>query len=400
MKEKIIQSILQCESMDKILEQCSLFLHNPLVIINETFDIVTYYHQSVVEDEVWNEAVQRGYVTLEFGNVLNRWPNENTKGVYSSITTNSINMKNRRFYKIELNNTFLGYLNILEEYQDLDQCSVADYDFVVSILAKELFTNDHHLQDNSNERFLMKLLKNNFVDFNHFRESLLKTSIHIERSHRVLCMDLQKFISYEAKNDVFKNELLALFPNAITIIEQNVLSILIEENVFQQLQILENESILLFCKKYKIKIGLSDSFDDLFHFSMFQKNAFASIFLSKYLIEEDGIIFYDQVRVYDFISQSSRELLMQCCKKVILDIYAFDKKSGSDFLKTLFIYIATKHSIKTTSKIMFVHRNTITYRIKRMKDLFGIDFLNHFLEFDYYFSCQILQVLENNFIKS
>lgn len=213
----------------------------------------------------------------------------------------------------------------------------------------------------------------------------------------VLCIDLNNFISYDAKNDSFKNQLLSFFPNAITIVDNNVLSILIEENQFNNISIID---LTQFCSKNKLIIGCSDAFNDLYDFNVHQLNALSSVVNSEYLIDNHNfIIEYDQVRVFDFISKSNREYLLSCCKNVINEIYKYDQSKNSEFLKTLYIYLATKHSVRETSNILYLHRNTITYRIKKIKDLFGIDFDNRFLEFEYIFSCQIIQVIENNFLK-
>lgn len=399
MKQEIIQSVLNCDSLDHVLEKCSIYINNPLVLITETFDIIAYANHIDVQDEIWNKAVNRGYITLEFGTVLSHFPNPDTNGKYHCITTNSINLKNRRFYKVELNNMLLGYLNILEEYQDLNECNHEQYDFIVAVLAKELYINQNIALKNTNERFFMKLVRKNFVDYNHYKESISKTTINPTKKHRVLNIDLNHFISYEAKNDLFKNELLTMFPNAITIMNDRILSILIEEPIISINDLFDEIKLNFFCIKHNIKIGCSDAFDDLFNCTNYNQNALDCLILNTYLIEQQPVIFYSDVAVYDLITKSNKEDLLKTCNNNIFSIYEYDQKEGTDFLKTLFIYIATKHSIKETANTLFIHRNTVTYRIQRIKELFDIHLDKPFNEFDYYFSCQIIQVVDNNFIK-
>lgn len=42
-------------------------------------------------------------------------------------------------------------------------------------------------------------------------------------------------------------------------------------------------------------------------------------------------------------------------------------------LTTIEVYFGNKMSIKDTSQAMFLHRNTVTYRINKFKDLYKID---------------------------
>lgn len=54
----------------------------------------------------------------------------------------------------------------------------------------------------------------------------------------------------------------------------------------------------------------------------------------------------------------------------------FDNKNSADvdeMLNTIEVYFKNKMSIKETSKVMFLHRNTIAYRINKFKDLYKID---------------------------
>lgn len=156
MKDNIISSVLMCKSLQTILEQCSLFVNNPLVIISETFDIIAFANDKIVNDDIWNDAMNRGYITLEFGSTLNKWSTpDNHGGKYDAITFEMINENRRRFYKIKVNNQFIGYLNILESYQNLDKVSDDDYDFIVQVLAKELSIHQINHNEGSDERFIM-----------------------------------------------------------------------------------------------------------------------------------------------------------------------------------------------------------------------------------------------------
>ncbi|MWV45475.1 PucR family transcriptional regulator [Paenibacillus sp. HJL G12] len=50
-----------------------------------------------------------------------------------------------------------------------------------------------------------------------------------------------------------------------------------------------------------------------------------------------------------------------------------DKENGTNYLSTLYHYLATGGSLNETSKRMYIHRNSVNYRIDRIKTITGFD---------------------------
>ncbi len=139
MKEELIQSILQGESFEQVVDKAAKYLNNPLVIINNSYNIIAHSSCIKIDDLIWNNAVSRGYITLEFATTLNHWHTLKDKNrKYECMTVDQINERRRRFYKLEINHQLLGYLNITEVKHDFDDLDEECYYFVSQVLAKEL----------------------------------------------------------------------------------------------------------------------------------------------------------------------------------------------------------------------------------------------------------------------
>ncbi len=65
---------------------------------------------------------------------------------------------------------------------------------------------------------------------------------------------------------------------------------------------------------------------------------------------------------------------LQCLYKTYLEpIIEYDKYCGTDYLDFIFSYLQYDGHIKTISEKMFLHRNTVHYRIKKIEELLGCD---------------------------
>lgn len=112
---QLVQLLLNGCTFDQLVEQCALFLKNPLVIIDNTYRIIAHSRSITAPDEVWTNAVKRGYVTLEFAATLNNWAALKDKDSrYERMTVSQITPLRRRFYHISFQGELLGYLNITE----------------------------------------------------------------------------------------------------------------------------------------------------------------------------------------------------------------------------------------------------------------------------------------------
>lgn len=74
------------------------------------------------------------------------------------------------------------------------------------------------------------------------------------------------------------------------------------------------------------------------------------------------------------LNQDHQIDLRNFCSPIILDIYEADKKNHTEYLDTLFTYICSGQSMKTSADAMNIHVNTMYMRVNKLKDEFKIDF--------------------------
>lgn len=58
--------------------------------------------------------------------------------------------------------------------------------------------------------------------------------------------------------------------------------------------------------------------------------------------------------------------------KEIQMLHTYDKEKDTEYCETLYQYLNCSRSLKKTCDILFTHRNTVLYRIRRMQDDFCI----------------------------
>lgn len=397
LREELIQSVLRGEGLDEIADKAANYLNNPVVIINNTYKIIAHSEHIQVDDYTWNNAVKRGYITLEFAATLNNWDKiKDQDREYECLTVNQINKFRRRFYKLSINSQLMGYLNITEVNGDFDDIEEECYYFVSQIFAREIMIQQQLINPNQNTRnedILLELTSGRYVNRLHFLERVQLSDLNIQSNYQVICSNLTNFLSYNADEDHFKNELISFFPSGTIIIFNKILIILIdlEHSLYIDFQL--EKGLDKYLKSKNLTIGISDTFHDLFEFKHYENQAIKAYENKKYLFDDFlNYAIYEQVKPYDLINQIPRGSLINYCNQKVWALYQHDKLHETNYFNTLHVYLQTNHSIKATASYLYLHRNTINYRILKIKELFKIDLddysmLNHLL-----LSCQIIQV--------
>ncbi|MEG2918426.1 MAG: helix-turn-helix domain-containing protein [Clostridium sp.] len=397
LREALVQSVLCGEDFDKITEKASQYLNNPVVIINNAYNIIAHSKLIQVEDITWNNAVKRGYITLEFAATLNNWNNikdENRK--YECLTVNKINNLRRRFYKLIINSQFMGYMNVTEVNGTFDDIDEDCYYFASQIFAKEIFIqqkNIPHSKHTRNEDILMELTSSNYVNRLHFVDHVQLSELNIKSQYRVVCSDLINFLSYNADEDYFKQELLSFFPSGTIIIMGKILIILIDVKHHSYTDFNCEKKLDKYLKSKKLTLGISDLFHDLFEFKRYETQAIKAYENKSSLLNDSlNYVFYEEVKSYDLLQQISKDDLIYFCNQKVWKLYEYDKTYGTDYLNTLHVYLNANHSIKITSSYLYLHRNTINYRIQKIKELFEIDLDDYTMLNQLLMSCHIVKV--------
>lgn len=90
------------------------------------------------------------------------------------------------------------------------------------------------------------------------------------------------------------------------------------------------------------------------------------------------------------------ELLYDYCSFDLLKILAYDCAHKTPYGDTLRTYLETGCSPALTAKILEIHRNTIDYRISRIRDLFGVTMDDHNLLFRFRLTFMILDFIKQS----
>ena len=114
---------------------------------------------------------------------------------------------------------------------------------------------------------------------------------------------------------------------------------------------------------------------------------------------DKGLFFYDAFKLVALcrsaLEDDKRLGKNQFVCRTALRIHSYDCKHDTEYLRTLLGYLNSRFSLSSTCKILHIHRNTVIYRIERLKTMFGVDFDSPWDCFNLLLSCHILDITKH-----
>ena len=119
-------------------------------------------------------------------------------------------------------------------------------------------------------------------------------------------------------------------------------------------------------------IGISGA---KFFLTDFKKGILESYYASQYnIIVDKPYNFYDDINIYKFILPFINEEWVKDYYLAVLDpIIKYDINCNSELIDTLMKYVESNGNIKSTAEKLFLHENTVRYRINKISELVKID---------------------------
>lgn len=141
----------------------------------------------------------------------------------------------------------------------------------------------------------------------------------------------------------------------------------------------------------RMSAGLSQCFSSLQAAQDAYKNALNIAVLARRLCDSRSLVRFEDYMFLHVINVCSKSMNLEgLCHPGILHIIEYDKAHGTSFYQTLECFLQNALNSTLTAKTLHVHKNTLLYRLDKIRQLSGIDFGDGETVFHLQFSMKIM----------
>lgn len=381
----LIYTVINNKGLQAIIDEAFKTIKSPIVIIDNSYKILAMNKEINQVSEKFKLQHELGYLLEEnLEDIKNAKIYEVMRKTklpyYSTDPKTGLTWINSLVYVYGLEAAHLGVIETERKFTAQDQEFIS---FLCNLISLELQKNDSYIR---NYGIMHNLFLSELLDGVISSPSLIdirSRQLEWQSSGNFCIMTLfdkgNLFFNKKAATigeyfrPFFQNIKWAVYDNKIVFLltlKENNLSAVLENNQTILNYLKDNSMVAAFSNVFRELKGTANAYrQSLKAFELGEKldNDMLYHFYINYICNDIGAILSQSTDISSFYNEK------------VIAIANYDQEKKSSFIKTLDEYLTHIDDPNTAAKHLYIHRNTLFYRINKMQNLFGIN-LNDGLE--------------------
>ncbi len=228
-------------------------------------------------------------------------------------------------------------------------------------------------------------------DINDFRNYLNVRNIDSEDDVKKILGFFSKTIKSEFKRAGFKHIMANLRQDNLTLLYYaKYMSKEVIESINSEIQHCINYAY----PNLKFSVGIGEVANNIAQIKKSFSQANSAVKLVPVLAENTSVLFFDDLGLYSLLLNiNNNNALESFSKRILGPLIDYDAVNNSNLYETFEVYLENNKSITDTSDALFIHRNTLRYRLNKIKSLLNDDLENLDKSVQYILSYKIMKYI-------
>ena len=231
------------------------------------------------------------------------------------------------------------------------------------------------------EAFLTILIEGGSAAETFFMNQSAEVHYPHEGFFRIMIMDLDAHKPFRQSIRSIISYLEMICPGSISTVYGKTLVMLTNYQTKRTFDMRSEQELSGFISDYHVYCGTSREFFDMKDFAHAYSEALSALEISRYLSRPtpEGMVF--RLAEYDACESmieanslyKAGEDLRRRCHPFVLRLREYDEEYGSAYFETLKTYLRYAQKTQITAEALCLHRNSLEYRLRKIKALTGLD---------------------------
>lgn len=412
----IIESVMQLLSAEQIkLIQSSADIHRrltDLVLNNESIELIAQEIAELIEQPVIIEDVHLNpiaHARIDDQPIFKRRLGDQIKNqiitshFYQDVLRGVVKEKNDMFLSEEpplrnlivpiiSNQTVYGFISALyikESYRLLDAIVLENGAVALSLQFMRQRVLEQTIQSKTSA--LIQDLIGGRINTNLIRDPQF---LHIDWSKPLFVIVMETFLNTETQYDIWnrtngtvqqviQTELNGIFNHHLIGFQGNIITIIVSvpPKISSDAPALLHDAVAESIKKLEeifdsniFKTGISKVCHKLSNLSRSYKEAMEALAIAKSFQNLGSVVPFEQLGVHRLLALvTDTKELKAFSDDFLSSLKKYDLDHDEDLMKTLHVYLIQNGNINKAAKELFVHPNTVLYRMKKIHSILGRD---------------------------
>jgi purine catabolism regulator len=364
LNENMLEAVLQEKDVHHIIHLIGSSLEKPVIFLNEDLTIISLWSNGIItRSDIFNMV---NYLQSEKANMFNqaRMENRFVSGKFEELNRN---FESVTVFPLEKNLRFFGYLVILNsQLKQLFQEVIIKHGITALML------------DQLKKNAVKEYEKNEDIKL---FEAIFQGKKHLNITEKAFNYRVSKvkyvFIAQQRDTRLLK-ECYLLIDQVVRTFDPNCLMWIYDKSIIGVLQKKVTpkhlQQIVQNSGDRKISIGVSSRINEFSPKTITKAYEQALLSMDYALDHSNNYAYWNEIgfeKIINFIYQS--DLLNDFDIEILQPLIDYDKENRTELLLTLKAYLDTFFSLKESGNQLFLHPNTIKYRVIKIQELLNLD---------------------------
>lgn len=396
----MLKMILDGKSLSAILDTAAQNVKNAFVVLDVSGKLLAHSSPFDVKDPLWIHSVADGYCSYEFMNHIKqlRMKKESRATSEAFISVCEENQMTYLCSNILSDNILLGYVFMFENNVPIEKRS-HEIIRAISRVASELITRSQDSSDlrtNLYHSIMLDMLGG--IDPEHANVRIQVSELNFPERMCVLNVRPSFYRGKSYLKEILEQILKVLPFNTPSIHYREAIVLIIPLNETQQIKSDLLEILTGIARKEHLQIGISNGFTQIPYFADYYAQAEFALHSAIHMDIDGNLFYYKDYAFRDLLTALPNDLkLRHYCHSALGLLRKYDIENKTPFYQTLKIYTETGLNQHLTAERLFIHRNTLNYRIHRIEKITGIDFKDPKLLFQLQYSFELDEFINDHY---
>lgn len=363
----VAEAVIRQESLDNILKITSSIEFNPMYFADKSFKMLASISMDMGDISIiWKYQLKYGYLPFnvmmdltETGeiNLLNN-AKEAFYAVTKSFTAHFVSKS------IHYKNEVQGYFFIIEAYRKLNQCDIEIAEYLGNLISSASHGKNNYLQNSIlyHEHFMIDVMEGTLTDGRVICNQLSAIGWKLYGEYRIFGV----FVNDDV--EALKRNLLIVLTDgwhAEGFMYKDLLLVVYYETLDKYEILLKELKKIL--QLFSRKGVLSEVFSCFSNLGQYYKQI--QIVLQESNQDNGQFMLYEDF----YLKHRNRLLITEIpIYRPVEMLWEYDKTHGCEYCNTLYQYLLHERNTVQTAKTLFLHRNTMKYRLEKIEDIIQV----------------------------
>ena len=372
---ELYESLSLNEGLQRLTEITKKYLKNPVAISDASYVLLAHSGKEE-NDLIWNDSVVNGKASTF---LISKFKSEglaktlmNSKGPVI-LHMGSDRTRSRILSKIMVDKKLSAICGVIESGQKIRKSDADLIQALADAVAIEFQKSKYKISEDKNiSSLIIDILESKIYMEKELNERLKylhwvpKRFFNVVILKKVESINIMKdFIKRSFENFSFFSKAVEWEDNLVILINhcnENFSEISYEISTFLKEQIQESA-------------GISKTFSSLLQLPVYYNQAVSAHYWGSAINRKDYLYSYQDYYLYHLLGSSKKEVDIEgMCDERLMKLVEYDKKNKTEYFDTLYVFLSCESSVTKAADKLFIHRNTMAQRIKKIREITNIDF--------------------------